>query len=212
MAEPVAGPAGTFRYGPTPFQIFGEIVRRKLAATGRDDDVLAFMRARLFDPIGMEIGEWRRQAGQPNMPSGAQLTATAWGRFGQFVHDGGRGLVDSAALAACFEPSSANPGYGMSWWLLRSGLIPPSPGAGVGQDDLERLGGIDVRMAAGAGDQRLYLIPEREVVIVRQADRIGASLMGRGAGWSDVEFLSRVLGLPVATAASSSRSRGRRGR
>jgi CubicO group peptidase (beta-lactamase class C family) len=204
VAEPVAGPAGTFRYGPTPFQVFGEIARRKLAASGRPDDVLAFMTARLFDPIGMKIGAWRRRGGQPNLPSGAQLTATAWSRFGQFVQDGGRWLVDAHALADCFEPSSANPGYGLSWWLLRPGLIPPAPGAGVGQDDLARLGGLDVRMAAGAGDQRLYLIPERDLVIVRQADRIGASLMGRGTGWSDVQFLSLVLGLPLATASGPS--------
>jgi CubicO group peptidase (beta-lactamase class C family) len=198
VAEPVAGPPGTFRYGPTPFQVFGEIVRRKLAAVGRRDDVLAFMTERLFRPIGLEVGEWRTQNGQPNLPSGAQLTATAWARFGQMVQDGGRGLVDPAALATCFRSSPANPGYGISWWLLREGLIPPGPNAGIDEDDFARLRGLDIRMAAGAGNQRLYLIPERELVVLRQADRVGAALMGRGAEWSDVDFLSHLLGLPGA--------------
>lgn len=198
VAEPVAGPAGLFRYGPTPFQVFGEIVRRKLVAARRPDDVLAFMTERLFRPIGLDVGGWRTQDGQPNLPSGAQLTATAWARLGQMVQDGGRGLVDASALAAGFESSTANPGYGISWWLLRPGLVPPGPNAGIDQDEFERLGGLDVRMAAGAGNQRLYLIPERELVVVRQADRLGAALMGRGPTWSDVDFLSHLLGLPGA--------------
>ena len=42
VAQPFAGPSGVFRYGPAPFQVFGEIVRRKLATAGRSDDVLAF--------------------------------------------------------------------------------------------------------------------------------------------------------------------------
>ena len=194
VAQPVAGRAGVFRYGPAPFQVFGEIVRRKLVAAGDPGDVLAFMTRRLFQPIGMDVGAWRRQAGQPNLPSGTQLTATAWSRFGQMVADGGRGLVDPAALAANFAPSPVNPGYGLTWWLLRPGLIPPGPNAGLDPDDFQRLGGLDVRMAAGAGNQRLYLIPERELVVVRQADGVMRALRGRGPAWSDVEFLTRLVG------------------
>lgn len=207
VAQPVAGAAGVFRYGPTPFQVFGEIVRRKLVVSGDSGDVLDFMTRRLFRPIGMEVGGWRRQAGQPNLPSGAQLTATAWSRFGQMVADGGRGLVDPAALAACSQSSPANPGYGLSWWLLRPGLVPPGPNAGIDPDEFERLGGLDVRMAAGAGNQRLYLIPERELVVVRQADGVGAALMGRGPEWSDVDFLSHLLGLPGAGVSQPGRRR-----
>jgi CubicO group peptidase (beta-lactamase class C family) len=197
-AAPV-GPAGTFRYGPRPFQVFGEIVRRKLEAAGRPADVLALMKTRLLDPAGVQVGAWQVRDGQPTLPSGAAFTATEWARFGRFVAEGGRidgrPIVDPAALAACFDPSPANPGYGLTWWLLRAGLIPPGPRAGLGQDDLARLRGLDVRMAAGAGNQRLYLIPDRDLVVVRQADGILPALRGRGALWSDVEFLVRLLGL-----------------
>jgi hypothetical protein len=49
-------------------------------------------------------------------------------------------------------------------------------------------------MAAGAGNQRLYLLPDQDMVIVRQADGI-RSAMRRGAGdWSDQTFLNLVLG------------------
>lgn len=195
VAQAPAGPAGTFRYGPAPFQVFGEIVRRKLVAAGRDDDVLAFLTSRLFDPWNVDVGGWRRRDGQPTMPSGAQLTATAWARFGQAVMDGGKGTVDRDALATCFQPSDANPGYGLSWWLLRPGLVPPGRQAGLDERNVARLNGLDVRMAAGAGNQRLYLIPERGLVVVRQADGVLRALRGRGPDWSDVEFLRRLLGL-----------------
>jgi len=197
VAAPVAGAPGVFRYGPGPFQCFGEMVRRKLAAAGQPDDVLAFLTRRVLAPAGVGVGSWTRQDGQPNMPSGAHLTARDWSRFGVFVMGGGRvggrPIVDADALAACFRPGPANPGYGLSWWLLRPGLIPPGPRSGINAD-LTRLTGLpDVRMAAGAGDQRLYLIPDRDLVIVRQADGILASLAGRGAAWSDVDFLTLLL-------------------
>ena len=45
-------------------------------------------------------------------------------------------------------------------------------------------------MAAGAGKQRLYLLPEHGLVIVRFAE------MGQaGANFNDTEFLKLVLGI-----------------
>jgi len=197
VAQPFAGTPGVFRYGPAPFQVFGEIVRRKLAAAGRSDDVLAFMDERLFRPAGIMHGPWRRQAGQANLPSGARFDARNWARFGAFVQGGcrvdGRAVVDVDALSDCFRPTPANPGYGLTWWLLRPGLIPPGPRSIV-DVSAEALAGLPaVRMAAGAGDQRLYLIPERNMVVVRQADGIMARLLGGGSDWSDADFLRLVL-------------------
>jgi hypothetical protein len=51
----------------------------------------------------------------------------------------------------------------------------------------------DIVMAAGAGHQRLYLLRKRRLVVVRQADRVGLAMIGRGPAWSDAEFLRRVL-------------------
>ena len=198
VAEPFAGGPGVFRYGPAPFQVFGEIVRRKLATAGLSDDVLAFLDGRLLRPAGVEHGSWRRQAGQANLPSGAQVNARNWARFGAFVQGGcrveGRAIVDAAALADCFRPTPANPGYGLSWWLLRPGLIPPSPRSPIDSSAAALAGLPTVSMAAGAGDQRLYLIPDRDLVIVRQADGILTRLAGGDTDWSDAAFLRLVLG------------------
>lgn len=183
-------PGVRFEYGPTPFQVFGEIMRRKLQG-----DPAAYLQRRVLDPIGVAPTTWRRGVdGMPLMPQGAALTARAWARFGQFVLEGGRGLIDAEALRQAFLPSAANPGYGLSWWLLRPGLVPPTPRAGVEitAAAAARLG--DVRMAAGAGDQRLYLFPERGLVVARQADQILRGMFARGdARWSDGEFLRALL-------------------
>ncbi len=193
VATPAVAPVGErFSYGPTPFQIFGEIMRRK---TGGDP--LDYLHRRILDPLGIAPTFWRRGAdGMPHMPSGAGLTARDWARFGQFVLDGGEGRVDRDALAQCFLPSRANPGYGLSFWLLREGLVPPGRSSGVEVDPRleQRFGPIS--MAAGAGDQRLYLLPQQNLVIARQATGILAALTGRARGprWSDAEFLRIVLG------------------
>ena len=195
IALPVqAAPGVRFSYGPAPFQIFGEILRR---ATGRDP--MAFLQARLFDPLQIAPTRWTRgRDGYPHLPSGAAFTARAWGRFGVMTLNGwrrdGKALVDQAALDANFTASSANPGYGLTWWLLRPGLIGPSPRSGVTAESIGAAAmAEDIVMAAGAGNQRLYLLRKRRLVLVRQADRIGMALMGRGPEWSDAEFLRRVL-------------------
>ena len=103
-------PGVHFEYGPAPFQIFGEIVRRK---TGGDP--VDYLTRRLFDPLDIAPTEWRRGGdGNSFMPQGAHFTARAWARFGEWVRGGGADLVDPQALAQCFVPSHANPGYGMS--------------------------------------------------------------------------------------------------
>jgi CubicO group peptidase (beta-lactamase class C family) len=131
------------------------------------------------------------------MPSGAQFDARNWARFGTFVQGGcrvnGRAMVDPVALADCFRPTPANPGYGLTWWLLRPGLIPPNPRSPIDSSAATLAGLPTVSMAAGAGNQRLYLIPDRDMVVVRQADGILASMAGDRVGWSDAAFLRLVL-------------------
>lgn len=188
-----AAPGERFAYGPTPFQIFGEIMRRKL-----NGDPLAYLQRRIFDPLGIEPTHWRRGAdGNPHMPSGAGLTARAWARFGQFIIEGGEGRLDRDALGACFEGTRANPGYGLSFWLWRDGLVPPGRTQSVSIDPnlTRRLGPIS--MAAGAGDQRLYLMPALELVVARQATGILRALRQRRRdpdGFSDAGFIRALIG------------------
>jgi CubicO group peptidase (beta-lactamase class C family) len=189
--QPGTQPGEHFAYGPAPFQIFGEIMRRKT-----NGDPVVYLQRHVLDAIGIQPTQWRRGGdGNPLLPQGAQFTARDWARFGEFVLRGGDGRLHPATLASCFEGTRANPGYGLTWWLIRPGLVPPGPRSGIELDAelAARHGGIS--MAAGAGNQRLHLVPELGLVVVRQASGILRSMMGRdrGSRWSDAEFLRLLL-------------------
>ncbi|MBN8815221.1 MAG: beta-lactamase family protein [Sphingomonas sp.] len=201
VAAPLSADPGTkFQYGPTPMQIFGEIMRRKLAAKGVDPNPLTYLKRRVLDPIGMTIGSWRSGPdGNPLMPQGAVLTAREWAKVGEFVRaggkTGGKQIVDPATLAALFEPSALNPTYGLTWWLPHPSA---SPDPVTASTDIGRRAAElpkDLVVAAGAGDQRLYVIPSLGLTIVRQAKLdIVAAMRGEKSGWSDADFLERLLG------------------
>jgi CubicO group peptidase (beta-lactamase class C family) len=207
VKSPAKFDAGTtFEYGPVPFQIFGEILRRKLAP--KKEGVMDYMKRKLFDPIGLKVSSWTMQNGQPNIPSGARLTAREWAKFGQFLKNGGtwngKKLVDKKLLDECFVGSKANPNYGLTFWLNRAhdgSANVPERTSGRMSGLMDRLGiepetarlsknGIsadlpkDLFLAAGAGKQRLYIIPSLDLIIVRQ---------GRQSRFDDVEFLKRLL-------------------
>ena len=188
-------PGAKFVYGPTPFQCFGEIMKRKLRAAGKPADPVVWLHGRLFDGLGIGPTNWKRGAdGNPFLPQGAHFNARDWAKFGQWVMDGAKG-ADPKVHAVLFEATSANPGYGLSWWLLRPGLIGPSPRSGIDGDAIGQAAtGEDIVMAAGAGDQRLYLLRKRRLVIARQANQILRAMGPRQLKWRDDEFL-RLLPL-----------------
>ena len=87
LAEATGEPGKQFSYGPIPFQCFGELVRRKLAA--RNESVEAYLKRRVFDPIGLKVGFWRKdREGNLSLPGGASLTAREWAKFGELVRLG----------------------------------------------------------------------------------------------------------------------------
>lgn len=60
----------------------------------------------------------------------------------------------------------------------------------VGDTGAESLPVAQVWVAAGAGKQRMVILPERNTVIIRQTSRM---LLGERSGFSDVEFLRLPL-------------------
>lgn len=189
-------PGEAFAYGPAPFQIFGEILGRKLESAGYEEDPREYLQRRVLDPLNIAPTGWRDHVGgMAHLPSGAAFTARDWATFGQFVLQGGEWdgeqLVDSDALARLFEGTDANPAYGISWWLphrFDEGVSPAGRAfrTGWGYNPVENW--PEVWMAAGAGDQKLYVIPAEGLVIVRQSGSFQS-----GQVWNDVTFLSPVL-------------------
>ena len=181
---PIGGAVG-FAYGPAPFQVFGEVMRRKLQPSGQT--VTQYLDRRVLQPIGLRVGAWTNAAsGQPNLPSGASLTAREWIKYGQLLEQNGvwdnQAILRSDLLQTLFQGSKINPAYGLTFWLNAAGV-----GAGRNTDfssGIAPAAPLDLVMAAGAGNQRLYIVPALDLVIVR---------FGRNAPYSDAEFMERLL-------------------
>lgn len=202
VAVSVAEPGLEFSYGSGPFQVFGAFLTAKLEAANLEPDPVAYLQRRVLDEIGIAPVEWRSRGGDPHLPFGASFTAREWAVFGQFILQGGtwdgEPLLDPDAFVRLFEGSSANPAYGLTWWLAE----PVSERQRDAIPQLRRASDLssyaaslpDMMMAAGAGRQRLYVIPAADMVVVRQANRVNAAMRGQAPDWSDAAFVSIALG------------------
>lgn len=104
-----AEPGEKFSYGPQPFQVFGEIWRRKLAA--RDETGMRYLERKILEPLGIKPARWRMGGnGQPNLPSGAALTARDWAKFGEAVRLDGKGVLPAGKIAECFRGTKVSSG------------------------------------------------------------------------------------------------------
>jgi CubicO group peptidase (beta-lactamase class C family) len=193
-------------YTPNTFQAFAAFFELKtggtLAANGSvtgGRDPLDYLSQKIFTPLGINASRWSRDTkGKPNMAGGAYLTARDWLKFGQLLlQDGkwnGRQLLNASRLRECSTYNNPTlTEYGISFWLNRP--LAGTYNAGVDsvpQSDVFATGAryaedasTDIYMAAGALNQRLYMIPSLDLVVAR---------FGSGGPWSDNEFLKRLLG------------------
>lgn len=207
-------PGSVYRYDDVHLYCFGELLRRKLVGRAKPgetpEDVLAYLKRRVFKPIGLEAKYWARDAaGNPALPYGAVLPAREWAKFGQLLLQNGtwegKQIVPPQPLQECFQGSKANPAYGLTFWLnstsqvgarvadviAKQGRGSRSDVAAVSAHGIYPEGGSNLVMAAGAGQQRLYIIPAHKMVVVRQANR---GFPPRDSSLSDAEFLRLLLG------------------
>jgi len=157
-------PGTVFTYGGIPLQVFGEVLRRKVAP--RFASAHAFVEARVLERIGMTVDNWRRlRDGTRPLPTGAFVAAPEWLRFGRLLLERGAGVIGQASFAECISGSTANPAYGLGLWLIR------------------RDGDVVGYYASGAGGQGLYVIPQRRIVAVH---------FGNDASWNHAAFIKRL--------------------
>lgn len=184
-------PGTRFEYGPVPFQVFGEVLTRKLKP--RDETVMSYLKRRILDPIGMKVGNWRMIDGQPLLPQGASLTAREWAKFGLLLKDRGKWkgkqILSAKLLDELSVGTKVNPAYGVSFWLNQTGGSGPG-GRVIGSNARNSMkdgianGISDLFMAAGAGNQRLYVIRSLDLVVIRQ---------GAFGEWDDRVFIELLL-------------------
>jgi CubicO group peptidase (beta-lactamase class C family) len=181
--EPVAKPGERFQYGPSHLLVFREVLHRKLAQAGQDPDPVHYLERRVLNPIGAQLAGWDGD--------GASMAAADWARFGALLLGRGR-LGDQEVVAeeyieACFQGSPANPTFGLGLWLNAPSrrLIGARWGGRAPRPPFYPEGLPDLVVASGAGNQRLYVIPSLETVVVH----FGA----RDRRFRDEDFLARLV-------------------
>jgi len=188
-------PGAGYRYDPPQTSAYTQLLTRKLKVAGLKEDPLAYLTRRVFSPIGLSVGTWRRDvAGNPLMAGGAALTARDWLKYGQLMLNkgtwNGKQILPADKLAECVEPSATFAGYGLNWWLnapVPKGQVTAQFQIPLDGRDMYPGGPTDMYIAAGAGKERLYVIPSQSLVIVRFA-------LNGDRDWDDAQFL-KLMGV-----------------
>jgi CubicO group peptidase (beta-lactamase class C family) len=198
--KPVAPPGESFMYGPSELQIFSEVLRRKLVR--RHLTPQEYLQRRILNPLGIYGMDFREdEVGNPLLASGFKLSAREWAQLGILILNNGNyahhQIVPSGMLEELFRGTSANPMFGMGFWINRTA------NAGASEVDVEKMLDIpwqrqywhntclcreaprDLIAAIGSGYQRMFIIPSLDLIIVRQ---------GRDGPFSDATFLRIILG------------------
>lgn len=164
IKAPMKGkPGEQFQYGPNHLNTFGEALQRYLLMF-YGETYEQYLKRRILDPIGVKL-EWKGRFADsnPQLAGGSAMTARDWAKFGEWVCNrgiiNGTSIISSKLFDLLTVGTKANPAYGLTWWLQTVGSSSQK------NDWLPK----DFFMAAGAGNQRLYIIRSLELVIVRQA-------------------------------------------
>ena len=163
-------PAGAQFFYNTP--VYAVTKRVLAAASGQSLD--AMTRAWLTEPLGMKDTDWRRRpAALASAGNDTALVTTPRdiARLGLMVLSGGLAqdgtrVVSQAQLAAMFERSQANPAYGRLWWLNGADYAVRSVDRRT-EGPLIAAAPVDLVGAYGLFERRLYIVPSRDLVVVR---------------------------------------------
>ena len=189
----VADPGKTFIYGPSPLQVFHEVLKLKLhGQTPR-----AYLEKRVLRRLGLGPQRYLLdRAGNPLLAAGWQLTARQWAKLGQLVLARGAPVISSASLNECWQGSPANPAFAFGWWNNHAApggrefdfekmLNGKWPSQSWEEACLCRDAPSDLIACIGSGYQRLFVIPSLKLIVVRHS---------RGGTFSDAKFIRLLLG------------------
>lgn len=193
-ASLVAEPGRAFIYGPSALQVFHAVLKAKL----RDETPKHFLERRVLRKMGLGPQRYLLdRAGNPLLAAGWELTARQWAKLGELVSYHGAPVISESSLAQCWRGSPANRAYSLGWWNNRAApggrefdfermLTPKWSGQNWSRACICRDAPSDLVAGIGSRYQRLFVLPSRQVVVVRN---------GNGRAFSDAQFLRLLLGL-----------------
>ena len=161
----VAAPGTVWDYNTDAYQRLRRVLE---AAAGQDINTLT--NEWLFVPIGIASpAPWGVRPGASDPLGeplwGLRLAAREMARYGLFaMRNGrwaGRQITSPDWFAEAWAPTALKGDYGYLWWL-------------VGRGHLRRQGApADLVAALGAADQKIYVLPSADLVLVRQGEAAG---------------------------------------
>jgi len=187
LAQPLAAqPGEVFNYNTGTANLLGLILRK---ISGKRLD--AFAKETLFDPLRIEDWDWDYDAGfNPAAGTGLRLRPRDLAKIGQLVLQhgvwNGRQVVSSAWIEEAMIPRTTGKSlmlklvpegissYGFLWWLGRLPVDHPEH---------------DLIVANGYGGQRLFILPDLDLVVVTTAGDYGGKSMGLTGATALTEFL-----------------------
>ncbi|MEM6808331.1 MAG: serine hydrolase domain-containing protein [Pseudomonadota bacterium] len=166
-------PGGAFNYNNVNSQIAGIALIGALSAN--DLDYAQYLSKRLWKPLGNHAAALWIEApgGNPRFFSGLEAGLGDWLRLGELIANEGRfgetQVLSAASIAALITPATGNPAYGLHVWLgdswQRDRRYGPSTTVTVPHKTPYLAPGVV--FFDGFGGQRVYVVPEHQLVIAR---------------------------------------------
>ena len=195
-------PGTYWAYQQSPVTLLANVIERSVR-----EDLQAWTHRNLFAPLGIARDQWtwdRDRAGHTEGWAHLKMTSQAWARIGHLVLRGGvwngRRLISSGYMRQMTSSTPANHAYGFLTWLNgRDSFVMPSVnGRDEGKGTLLPAAPRDAIVFAGNNEQRTYVIPSLDLVVVRlgfngsrEADFRRSVWTGKG-GELDHELMRRV--------------------
>ena len=189
------GNGGAFVYGPSHWEVLAEEIGAQ-----RGPSVDGWVRKFIPGARSEALARWTRDnKGRLFFSTGARMDANDLLPAGREVLDGvQRGNWPPEVRAMLAQGTQGNRMYALGFWLNRGASGPDAREidveAALGRDQsaefwsngcLSRHAPPDLLAMIGTRGQRMYIVPSRNLVVIRQGD---------GRGFSDAEFLRRLFG------------------
>jgi CubicO group peptidase (beta-lactamase class C family) len=177
--------AGTqWYYYNAPYRLVQDVV-----ANASGINYNQYTKAKLADKIGMKNYTWLNYI--------LWLNSRDMARFGSLIlsrgsWDGTRLMTDDAYFNAMTSSSNTyNLSYGYLWWLYGKAAYMVPGTTLVFPGSLAAAAPADMIAALGKGDKKIYVVPSKELVVIRHGDDTGQSLLGPSS--FDSEFWAKLL-------------------
>ena len=189
----VANPGSSFIYGPSALQVFHAVLKEKL----QGESPTHYLERRVLHRLGLGSQRYLTdRAGNPLLAAGWLLSARQWAKLGEVALSGGAPVLAPGSMSQCWRGSGANRAFSLGWWNNRQApggrefdigamLVPRWQRQSWGGAVLCRDAPSDLVACIGSGNQRLYVIPSMNLVVVRQ---------GSSGRFSDGRFLRLLVG------------------